>query len=861
MRTPSGLGMVIGSALITGSISFGPPQLRAQSRETPSSAAARVAPSSGKEAVSPFIGSWTYRSFVSDPILSTPTEKLLFGAGTMTLSVPAPDHLAGTLGGDDWQLDLKGGVTAGNPATIRFQGKGKIDGEEWIYDYLGFLVPVWPNGESQRPAIVGTIVRTKAHSDGKGGIAPAGAVAQWIAVRQDATGGSAVARSMQQAGSDRSTPAAGAGATEDTVRKAAAARRLRGLYEEEDRIERQRDEESKRREAAPRPARAPDAKPSGAALSAGPFRTNFQPSPSLHPMAYSSKSGRLDLILNLGYGVHAIGKDQVRMRTYNGGLVGPVLRVKAGDVLYITLVNELPLNPNPPKGHDVNVNHDWNTTNLHFHGLHVAPEGPKGQPDKESDNVLLEVKPSQPFDPKVSVQKYEVHIPANHPAGTFWYHAHKHGSSAAQVSSGLVGALIVDRDNNVTNLDSIPEVKAAAQEVMVLQQIPYLSKVSGDLGAIEPTSNESIDAMFAPTEWKKARRYTLVNGLRIPTITLAPGEVRRLRLIDAGQREPIKLRIEPATKSARPGSAALEFHEIALDGLPTGALTQRSEIEIHPGYRSDVLVKAPENASGDYYLVDANLDDRSGADGSPEPVRWIAKLVVTGQKVKMELPPAEQLLAQRLELIQESEVTGAPRYAFFGIEFLPNTKFLISERNLAATAEPVNSSNEKDNPFSLTRERRLPLNKTEKWIVGSRNGPTTPNGKPLGVSHPFHIHVNPFLITKVTKVDEKSGEVIDVPRTEFSVPTWRDTLSMKQGYTYELLIRYEDFTGSFVEHCHILDHEDRGMMEKLTIEDPKVAAGTRARLPARTASARCFPRSQASRRYCSSSGGPSVSIA
>jgi peroxiredoxin len=132
---------------------------------------------------SPFTGTWTYRSFRSDPDLSTPIEQLLFGAGTLKLSHPAFDRVSGTLGGEGWQLTLTGGATYGNPATIRFQGKGMIGDEQWVYDYLGYLVPTWPNGESQRPAIVGTIVRTVPHSNGA---AKAGYVAQWIAVKQDA---------------------------------------------------------------------------------------------------------------------------------------------------------------------------------------------------------------------------------------------------------------------------------------------------------------------------------------------------------------------------------------------------------------------------------------------------------------------------------------------------------------------------------------------------------------------------------------------------------------------------------------------------------------------------------------------------
>jgi hypothetical protein len=69
---------------------------------------------------------------------------------------------------------------------VRFQGKGIVSGEEWIYDYIGWLVPVWPNSDAnkQRPAIAGSVVRTIPHSS-NGGIAPAGVVASFYAVRQD----------------------------------------------------------------------------------------------------------------------------------------------------------------------------------------------------------------------------------------------------------------------------------------------------------------------------------------------------------------------------------------------------------------------------------------------------------------------------------------------------------------------------------------------------------------------------------------------------------------------------------------------------------------------------------------------------
>ena len=131
------------------------------------------------------VGKWTYRSFLNDPDLSTQFNDLEFGLGTIDV-VPAPmNEFRGTIGGPGWQLTLKGSTTYGNPFTVRFQGKGVVGGEEWIYDYIGYVIRPWPNGVDQRMAMVGSIVRTIPHSSGNGGTAPAGVVCSWIAVRQD----------------------------------------------------------------------------------------------------------------------------------------------------------------------------------------------------------------------------------------------------------------------------------------------------------------------------------------------------------------------------------------------------------------------------------------------------------------------------------------------------------------------------------------------------------------------------------------------------------------------------------------------------------------------------------------------------
>jgi hypothetical protein len=134
----------------------------------------------------PFVGKWTYRSLLNDPDINTDFNKLEFGRGTIVIEEAESQLLKGTIGGPGWSLTLHGSRAYGSPMQVRFQGKGIVSGEEWVYDYIGWLIPVWPNSDAikQRPAIVGSVVRTVPHSS-NGGVAPAGVVASFYAVRQD----------------------------------------------------------------------------------------------------------------------------------------------------------------------------------------------------------------------------------------------------------------------------------------------------------------------------------------------------------------------------------------------------------------------------------------------------------------------------------------------------------------------------------------------------------------------------------------------------------------------------------------------------------------------------------------------------
>lgn len=129
------------------------------------------------------VGKWTYRSFLNNPDESVDFNKLEFGRGFITVYEAPMGVFKGTIGDTGWSLDLNGSITYGDPNCIRFQGKGVVDGAEWIYDYVGYVIAPWPNGVKQVPAIAGSIVRTIPHPTA-GGTAPAGVVNSWIALRE-----------------------------------------------------------------------------------------------------------------------------------------------------------------------------------------------------------------------------------------------------------------------------------------------------------------------------------------------------------------------------------------------------------------------------------------------------------------------------------------------------------------------------------------------------------------------------------------------------------------------------------------------------------------------------------------------------
>jgi FtsP/CotA-like multicopper oxidase with cupredoxin domain/peroxiredoxin len=496
-----------------------------------------------------------------------------------------------------------------------------------------------------------------------------------------------------------------------------------------------------------------------------------------------SKNGVLRVTLTEAYTDSHIGKDPVHLRAYNGKLVGPTLRLKRGDTLYLTLKNTLPNERWQPNM--MNALNSFNTTNVHFHGLHVSPNG-------NSDNVLIEVGPHE-------TQYYEVHIPKDHTPGTYWYHPHRHGSTAGDVASGMSGALIIEG-----GLDDIPQIKKAKDRVMVLNQIPYVYKNTFNghhyhlkAGVVEL---KFADDIFGPNTWDTLGRYTTVNGVQLPVITMEPGSVERWRIVDSGQRETIHLKIVPTPNRNGIVHPPMAMYQIAYDGLAIGRKIKSSMIELWPGYRSDVLVKAPK-APGEYLLINDAAPAEESLNGKAEHLNYVGRIIVRGKYRPMDLPSDRSMAHLKLPYIKDASITGHQTAKYGIIDAGQGVAFTIDGQS-----------------FQAETARELKLGDIDEWTLISAN--STDIGL---VTHPFHIHVNPFEVTSIMAPEIVAGKPVTkngVPILKEQLthgPEWRDTVKIPGGGYVKMRTHYTDFTGTFVQHCHILDHEDQGMMQLIDI--------------------------------------------
>ncbi|GAA6524771.1 multicopper oxidase family protein [Intrasporangium sp. DVR] len=434
------------------------------------------------------------------------------------------------------------------------------------------------------------------------------------------------------------------------------------------------------------------------------------------PEVLSSVDGRLEVELVAARGVRLAGR-QTRALGYAGTSPGPTMRVNPGDTLRVTLTNRLEA-----------------TTNLHTHGLHVSPAG-------KGDNPFRMVEPGE------SAQ-YEFAIPQDHPAGTFWYHPHHHGTVADQVFGGLFGALIV----------------AGQDEPDLPERLLVVSDIS--LDAADFPTDPSLPEVMMGREGK----LVLVNGQHQPRIDLVAGAVERWRVVNACVSRFLRL--------------ALDGHQLGLLGIDGQALTSPTPVDtvtLAPGNRADLVVTAARG--GSHALRTLSVDRggmgmMGGNHTSPEAVVAEVRVDEAGQSPgAVALQPSwpdrvlPDLRARAVDRRRKITFTMGMMGMGMGMEGMA---FGFDGREF--------------DPERVDQDPRLGT--VEEWTVVN----TTP------MDHPFHLHVWPM---QVVRGRDTSAD---------SRPDWRDVVIVPTNSEVHVRISFDDVGGRTVYHCHILDHEDRGMM-------------------------------------------------
>ncbi|MGK7888033.1 MAG: multicopper oxidase family protein, partial [Leptolyngbyaceae cyanobacterium] len=306
-------------------------------------------------------------------------------------------------------------------------------------------------------------------------------------------------------------------------------------------------------------------------------------------------------------------------------------------------------------------------------------------------------------------------------------------------------------------VDEIPEVQAADEAILVLQDFDI-----DDGGQLR-------EPLPVFRRWGRQGNLMTVNGTVRPTLTVPQSGLLRLRLLNASPSRIYQLR--------------LDNHPWYLMGLDGGTLPEPVELEtdliLAPGERADLLV--PGTREPDTYTLLSRPYDRGIAemmasmghqqDGIDTAPYAIAHLQYGDSAVDVPLP---QTLIPAIALPEPTQ----------------RREFVLDHGIDSGSAFLINGQG-----FNHHRiDTKVQLGTVEEWTIINK----------AGMDHPFHVHTNPF-------------QVINQNSQPFPFQVWKDVVNIKAYESVDLRMAFTDFPGKSVYHCHILDHEDQGMMGILEI--------------------------------------------
>jgi len=376
-------------------------------------------------------------------------------------------------------------------------------------------------------------------------------------------------------------------------------------------------------------------------------------------------------------------------------------------------------------------------------------------PDAPQDDVLdMMAMPGQ-------VLRYSVEIPRDHPPGLFWYHTHPHGESHRQVLDGMSGAIVIEGMERYA-----PQVGRLREHVMVLRG----RSIGHDPNAAELRHRVEIPSKGCGGEAEAVEEIFTVNGAVRPGIEIAPNERQFWRMVNASADRYLDLQLDGQT-----------FEIVALDGMPLayhepeGPTRTTDHLLLAPAGRLEAIVTGPPPGT---HSALRTLCVDTGPDGDPNPEMVLADLVQRGSD-----PPPEQVhtIDNRPPLYKPIDVEPLKKVApNFIVTFTEDKNgFYINGRKFAPDASPMISAR---------------VGTYQHWRIVN----------PTRELHPFHIHQVHFLAYAENGV-------------ALAHPWWLDTVNVPYGGSVDVVMDFTDpvIRGMSVFHCHLLNHEDKGMMAKI----------------------------------------------
>jgi FtsP/CotA-like multicopper oxidase with cupredoxin domain len=357
--------------------------------------------------------------------------------------------------------------------------------------------------------------------------------------------------------------------------------------------------------------------------------------------------------------------------------------------------------------------------------------------------------------------QYNTQIPPNDQFGMYWYHPHPHGFSAPQVFGGAAGALIINGSNQYTQ--GLPE------RIIEIRN-------NADMRTDDEDGQFSIN--FVPTN------YPLKP---LPVINTIPGQKEFWRVLNASTNGFLTLQVFTGH--------ALPLQVVSIDGIPLDPPETMTTVSIPPAARAEFVVPALQAVPTQLQTIGFD----TGSIGDPMRPWVLAKVVVSGKNAGKEPPRMPPAVPQ----------TRVERFAgVAGKKPTVQRSLYFSETNVGSNGP---------GQFYITVQGQIPklfdaknppaivtkVGAIEDWTVSNQSAEP----------HAFHIHQLHFLVMAI------DGQPLSQPymADTVTVPEWAGS-----GPYHSVTVRMDfsdpEITGKFVYHCHILDHEDGGMMATIEVD-------------------------------------------